>query len=262
MRKTTSNSELGIKTCSKCGRTLPLDSFPKLNPKQRKYKVQQYSSFCIDCKRATDKAYQDRKRRENGAKIRRRFGKYEPLPKSCVIYICTCEITGELFVSKYSGRRFSKEGLRIRGLELSYKKFGKDRIRPCATCGTTFDKTRSSHRVYCSDECRDIMMRKLKAERNRQIGKNHNARARHYGVVREPVNKTRVFIRDKWTCQRCGCKTPKRLVGLNIDNSPELDHIIPLSKGGPHTYSNVRCICRRCNIEKSDKLEGQLVLCA
>lgn len=32
-----------------------------------------------------------------------------------------------------------------------------------------------------------------------------------------------------------------------------LDHIVPISKGGPHTYSNTQCLCRDCNLKKSDK---------
>ena len=39
--------------------------------------------------------------------------------------------------------------------------------------------------------------------------------------------------------------------------SPELDHIIPLSKGGAHTPENTQCVCRQCNSEKADKPLGQ-----
>jgi 5-methylcytosine-specific restriction endonuclease McrA len=29
--------------------------------------------------------------------------------------------------------------------------------------------------------------------------------------------------------------------------APTLDHIVPLSKGGSHTYDNLQCACFRCN---------------
>ncbi len=32
-----------------------------------------------------------------------------------------------------------------------------------------------------------------------------------------------------------------------------LDHIVPLSKGGKHTLSNVQPLCARCNLEKGSK---------
>jgi 5-methylcytosine-specific restriction endonuclease McrA len=34
----------------------------------------------------------------------------------------------------------------------------------------------------------------------------------------------------------------------------EMDHIIPLSKGGKHTLDNVQPLCRKCNREKGAKL--------
>lgn len=66
---------------------------------------------------------------------------------------------------------------------------------------------------------------------------------------------------DSWVCQICGRKTPQQLRGHNKPSSPELDHIIPISKGGAHTPSNLQCACRRCNGIKSNNTEaGQLRL--
>lgn len=44
-------------------------------------------------------------------------------------------------------------------------------------------------------------------------------------------------------------------------NAPELDHIIPIAKGGAHVWSNLQCACRECNAAKSDKApSGQIGL--
>jgi len=43
-------------------------------------------------------------------------------------------------------------------------------------------------------------------------------------------------------------------------DAPELDHIVPIAAGGSHTYSNVACACKKCNIKKSSKPLGQLNL--
>jgi len=86
-------------------------------------------------------------------------------------------------------------------------------------------------------------------------------RARHCGVEYEPINVFKVFERDRWHCQICGKPTPKKNRGTRYPNAPELDHRIPISKGGPHLYSNVQCACRRCNGLKSNKnCDGQLPL--
>lgn len=58
-----------------------------------------------------------------------------------------------------------------------------------------------------------------------------------------PVNRRDVFRRDHHTCQYCG--TTKNLT---------LDHVIPRSKGGTHTWDNVVTACAKCNGTKSDRL--------
>lgn len=67
----------------------------------------------------------------------------------------------------------------------------------------------------------------------------------------ESVNPIVVFERDKWTCQECGIKTPRKLRGAMVPNAPELDHIMPISLGGAHSYMNTQCLCRKCNGAKS-----------
>lgn len=85
-------------------------------------------------------------------------------------------------------------------------------------------------------------------------------RARKRGVAWERISVLRVLARDKWQCQLCGCATPARLRGQMVDNAPELDHIVPLSAGGGHTWANVQCACRKCNYLKAGKPMGQLRL--
>lgn len=56
------------------------------------------------------------------------------------------------------------------------------------------------------------------------------------------VNRRTVFARDSSRCQYCG------------GAAENLDHVIPRSKGGPHTWENVVAACRRCNTRKEDRL--------
>ena len=99
---------------------------------------------------------------------------------------------------------------------------------------------------------------KSKRRRQRKLGLmplgGDRSRAKYYGVEYEPVKRKVVFDNYGWCCAGCGVDTPKELKGMNQDNSPELDHIIPISRGGPHIYANVQLLCRKCNALKSDRM--------
>ena len=55
------------------------------------------------------------------------------------------------------------------------------------------------------------------------------------------------MIRDDYTCQICVKYMPDE-VGLQID------HIIPVSKGGKTIPSNLQTLCSKCNGKKANKL--------
>lgn len=57
-----------------------------------------------------------------------------------------------------------------------------------------------------------------------------------------PVNRREVLKRDHHRCQYCG--TTKRLT---------LDHVIPRSRGGKHSWDNVVTACERCNAMKGNR---------
>ena len=56
-----------------------------------------------------------------------------------------------------------------------------------------------------------------------------------------------ILKRDNYKCQICGM-TAKEGAKLQVD------HIIPVSKGGKTEMSNLQTLCSRCNIGKSNKL--------
>ena len=60
-----------------------------------------------------------------------------------------------------------------------------------------------------------------------------------------PSKKT-VWLRDKGACQYCDKK-------LSIKEST-IDHVIPKSRGGNHSWSNVVIACQKCNQKKGSKL--------
>lgn len=60
-------------------------------------------------------------------------------------------------------------------------------------------------------------------------------------------NKMRfaIYERDGHRCRYCG------ISGQNV--ALEIDHIIPISKGGKSTYNNLQTLCHKCNYEKGNK---------
>lgn len=66
---------------------------------------------------------------------------------------------------------------------------------------------------------------------------------RRFGVVR--FCRENVYIRDNFTCQYCGVRhTFKNLT---------LDHVVPASKMGPKTWTNVVTACKTCNQRKANR---------
>ena len=65
-------------------------------------------------------------------------------------------------------------------------------------------------------------------------------------VPRDPhkrrITRRAVFARDGWTCQYCGSRS-----NLTVD------HVIPRSRGGDTSWTNVVAACLRCNLRKGNR---------
>ena len=122
----------------------------------------------------------------------------------------------------------------------------------CKECGNVFTPEYGNKRSkFCSDKC---------LKRNMKRIRRHKERAKLRLVKVETVDPLVVFKRDGWRCQICKRKLHNRERGTYKDTAPELDHIIPLSKGGEHSYRNTQCACRKCNADKKGNVRGQIRL--
>jgi 5-methylcytosine-specific restriction endonuclease McrA len=73
--------------------------------------------------------------------------------------------------------------------------------------------------------------------------RNRRAKLRDGGVLSRGIEKKLMFL-QRGQCAACHC---------NIKNEFQLDHIVPVSRGGSNTDSNAQLLCPRCNQSKSNK---------
>ncbi len=59
--------------------------------------------------------------------------------------------------------------------------------------------------------------------------------------ARASLSRRAVFVRDNFQCQYCGRP------------AENVDHVVPKSRGGTHTWDNVVAACRPCNARKENR---------
>lgn len=123
------------------------------------------------------------------------------------------------------------------------------------------DRCRAVDRArYHNNPRRQKEMKRRAAAWNKQHpeamwAKDARRRARKAASPRtETINRLAILERDGGRCHICGRKVGKGF---------HLDHLIPLSKGGPHTAENLRVAHPRCNLTRgAGRLPAQLLLVA
>lgn len=136
-------------------------------------------------------------------------------------------------------------------------------LRRCVTCKTELPLAEfyvtPSRKDGVASECKACIKanyrRWRKANPEKARANDARKRARKARVPNEVVEPVRVFARDGWICQICG-QPVDRSVGFPHPASPSVDHIVPLSRGGPHVYANVQTSHLRCNLRKGRCLSG------
>jgi hypothetical protein len=164
------------------------------------------------------------------------------MPKVKTCKFCDIRITG---LNRYCSLWCSEAAQGRRVLECVV------RTGACRRCGAAYCVPASTAEGFCSSRCN-------KAQRH----KREKARRRSHRRAGEDFTLREIAERDGWRCHLCGDRVPDRQYEAR-DKDPTIDHLVPISHGGPHTRDNVALAHNRCNWERSDKpIEFQLRLIA
>lgn len=120
-------------------------------------------------------------------------------------------------------------------------------VHTCVICGESFDAKWPTTK-YCSDKCKR---------------RAYKRKDRYKGItIDKDITLEGVATRDDQKCKLCGCIVDwndyEIIDGVVIcgNNYPSIDHIVPISLGGMHSWKNVQLAHRGCNTRKSNKKIG------
>ncbi|MGS2645847.1 HNH endonuclease [Streptosporangium sp. G12] len=105
--------------------------------------------------------------------------------------------------------------------------------RSCLWCSTEFAAHRMDH-VFCATQC------KTKAKNARRRARERNASGTYTWA--EVVH---LFLDFERCCAYCK---------QEVEGQPEPDHVVPLSRGGSNSITNILPSCSPCNSDKRDLL--------
>lgn len=131
----------------------------------------------------------------------------------------------------------------------------KENTRPvkCIECGHWFS-THIRNKACCSNHCR----RRLNNRKNELYKKRRGELIRLNGEVHEDISLERLIKRDKSICYLCGDKVDISK-DYNDNYYPCIEHVIPIIKGGTHTWDNVKLAHRICNNHKGTMTEEEFL---
>lgn len=155
-----------------------------------------------------------------------------------------CRHCGKRFFKTTHDKRFCTKRCSQKNLYLRNKEKNK-RIRKCEECYEEFMTTDSRMRC-CSKSCSN--------KRNwRNAYLTRRKRVQLNGDVDSDISVEGIMKRDGTDCYLCGEEVDNE-VHYTERTYPTIEHVIPISKGGTHTWGNVKLAHRHCNALKSNKI--------
>lgn len=164
-------------------------------------------------------------------------------PLSTPLTYAVCEWCGASFVT-HAKRR-------VHCLKVDPRRWRSSAIGygTCQRCSKTFVRFRSQVGAFCSERCT-----RATRKRNRKHIERTTSRKG------ERITLKALGDRDGWRCHLCHKRVTSTPGQANL--SPSIDHLIPVSQQGTHTWDNVALAHRICNSRRGTQGIAQLRLIA
>lgn len=251
-----------LKQCKDCSKVLPIEQFTLYNKKKNGKYYQLRRTQCDSCWALREKEKWQKQKGTEAQKARTKKSTFNYRQKkiengeiilgykSYKISVIPCTCCGKLKTFKGNKKSYTCS-TRCRGAMISNGARGiaksiKEVI--CPNCQSIHTK------VQANSRCLNCVKEAEKKYKRLYGGDTHRSRANRYNTYYEAVNVLKVFEADKWRCKECGIKVRKYSDSLRHDDRATLGHIVPMSLGGSHSYSNVQCECWKCNTSKGNKV--------
>lgn len=126
-------------------------------------------------------------------------------------------------------------------------------IHVCKNCGKEFCQNATGYNSsqYCSEACQ--------VRWNGRRQRDKRVKRMLTGEHDNDITLEKLYQRDVGKCYLCGIVCDWN-DGIDKDGTfiagkcyPSIDHVIPLAKGGRHTWENIRLACRECNSRKGPR---------
>lgn len=151
------------------------------------------------------------------------------------------------YCSEKCRKEFYQKDKDRRALSKAMEKKSKTR---CISCDGPMPQIYGSKRMTCSQECHYKRSRIYRSNHSLKVrmglppGRSLKKRMEYYGQEFKKIDPIDIFNRDNWTCHVCNKKLDKSKRGTRGKDAVEIDHVIPISKGGLHTEDNLKWIVR------------------
>lgn len=148
-------------------------------------------------------------------------------------------------------KRIEQERIKKKMEQFWEQPFSQEVVSFCPVCNSAFVKNRRTK--YCSNECAKKILNSIHSDR--RLKKIQSV------VVDKDITLKQLYERDHGICWICGeeCdyndyRRDEKGSFIVGGNYPSIDHIYPLSKGGKHSWENVKLAHHYCNTLKNDKV--------
>ena len=163
--------------------------------------------------------------KSGGGGVTRTHTKTLTLNKYMICLVCCQETSNPKFCSSSCAATYNNSGRRRHGKGPNN----------CLICGSL---TKSSARLYCSRECKCISSRtSIEHKRSLNAANQGRYRSKKYRVTAPDADKDKI-----------------KQIYLNCPEGYEVDHIIPLSKGGKHHEDNLQYLTILENRKKNNRI--------